>query len=112
MILRLVQLFNATKKPVKTNHGPCLRKIQRQEKSNDNYFGLPPPIFLLITHCCEIDKTLFTTQYSTSPDGKKKNITENMIAMNSITLAWIGSGGTGFSLVWMNIEIAITSGKM
>ena len=37
----------------------------------------------LIDHCCAIDRQLFTTQYSTRPAGKKKNITENAIGMIS-----------------------------
>ncbi len=49
---------------------------------------------------------LLTTQYSTRPDGKKKNTTENAIGMNSIILACTGSVGCGLSLVVMNIDTA------
>ncbi|MCY1251842.1 hypothetical protein D9M72_656950 [compost metagenome] len=55
---------------------------------------------------------LFTTQYSTRPAGKKKNITENTSGMIIMTLACTGSGGVGFSLVCTNIDTAITIGRM
>ena len=49
--------------------------------------GLPFSILRVMTHCCAMDRMLLTTQYSTSPAGKKKNMTEKMIGMNIITLA-------------------------
>ena len=67
---------------------------------------------MVITHCCAIDRMLFTTQYSTRPDGKKKNMTENISGIHIIILACIGSAGCGFSLVVMNIEIAYSTGRM
>src|SRR5471032_212698 len=68
--------------------------------------------FFEITYCWAIDSTLFTTQYSTRPDGKKKNMTENASGMNNIIFACIGSAGAGFSLVVMYIEIAYSTGRM
>ena len=59
-----------------------------------------------MTHCCAIDRMLLTTQYSTSPDGKKKKITENASGMNSIIFACTGSVGCGFSLVVTYIDTA------
>ena len=55
----------------------------------------------LMCHCCAIDRTLFTSQYSTSPAGKKKKNTLKAIGMIFITFACTGSGGSGFSRVWM-----------
>ena len=57
--------------------------------------ALPLPSIRLICHCCAIDRMLFTTQYSTRPAGKKKNITENTSGMIVMTLACTGSGGVG-----------------
>ena len=54
---------------------------------------------------------LLTTQYKTNPDGKKKNITEKAIGMNVMSFACKGSGGVGFSFVWINIEMAIKIGN-
>ena len=42
-------------------------------------------------HCCAICRMLFTSQYSTRPDGKKMNSTENAIGMICITFACTGS---------------------
>ena len=56
--------------------------------------------------------TLFVIQYSTSPDGKKKNMTENTSGMIHISLACMGSGGKGLSAVWMTVVMVITSGRM
>src|SRR5690606_9537424 len=43
---------------------------------------------------------------------KKKNMTEKTSGMIIIIFACIGSGGVGFSLTWMNIVAAITSGRI
>src|SRR3954463_16285496 len=67
---------------------------------------------LLITHCCAIDSTLFVTQYSTRPDGKKKNMTENASGMIHIILACTGSGGAGFNAVCSIVLSVITTGRM
>src|SRR3954468_12302973 len=67
---------------------------------------------VLINHCCAIDSTLFVTQYSTRPAGKKKNITENASGINHIILACTGSGGAGFSAVWNSVDSVITTGRM
>ena len=42
-------------------------------------------------HCWKICSELLTSQYSTRPDGKKMNITENAIGMICITFACTGS---------------------
>ena len=42
-------------------------------------------------HCWKICSELLTSQYSTSPDGKKMNMTENAIGMICITFACTGS---------------------
>ena len=55
---------------------------------------------------------LLTTQYSTKPAGKKKNITEKTIGMIFIIFACIGSVGGGLRKVWANIVPAIISGRM
>src|SRR5687768_1389644 len=55
------------------------------------------PSCLLIAHCCAIERMLLVSQYSTSPEGKKKNITEKASGIIHISLACIGSGGVGFS---------------
>jgi hypothetical protein len=48
-----------------------------------HYFGLyqaylvaPASIRLVMIYCCVIDNTLLTTQYKTSPEGKKAKKTE------------------------------------
>ena len=70
------------------------------------------PMRVLIIHCCAIDKMLFVIQYSTRPDGKKKNITENTSGMIHISLACIGSGGAGLSAVCSMVVRVITRGKI
>ena len=67
---------------------------------------------VLITHCCAIDKMLLVIQYSTKPDGKKKNITLNTSGMIHIILACIGSGGAGLSAVCSKVVKVMTNGKM
>ncbi len=67
---------------------------------------------VLMTHCCAIDKMLLVIQYSTKPDGKKKNITLKMSGMNHINLACIGSGGAGFRAVCSKVDKVMTTGKM
>ena len=54
----------------------------------------------VMTHCCDIDSRLFTSQYSTRPAGKNRKNTVKMIGMNCITFACMGSGGGGFSFCW------------
>ena len=66
----------------------------------------------VICHCCAIDSTLFTSQYSTRPAGKKKKNTLNAIGMIFITFACTGSGGTGLSRVWMIMVAPISTGRM
>ena len=66
----------------------------------------------LICHCCAIESTLFTSQYRTSPAGKKKKKMLNAIGMIFITFACTGSGGSGFNLVWIIIEAPINTGRM
>ena len=67
---------------------------------------------VLMTHCWAIDKMLLVIQYSTKPDGKKKNITLKMRGMNHIILACIGSGGAGLSAVCYMVDKVMTTGKM
>jgi len=45
-----------------------------------------------------------TNQYSTRPDGKKMNITENISGMNCISFCCIGSmpGAGGCSFTWIH----------
>src|SRR5262245_66665821 len=62
-------------------------------------------------HCCAIDSILFTSQYSTKPDGNQKKNIPNITGMIFITLACTGSGGSGLSLVWMIMVAAIRSGR-
>src|SRR3569832_2374345 len=110
------------KKKKNKQHREILRRGHQQKSPhgcagfvgqiNRCYAGFPPWIFCVITHCWVMDRMLLTTQYSTSPAGKKKNMTEKMIGMNIITLAWTGSGGVGFSLVCTNIETAMMTGRM
>ena len=59
-----------------------------------------------------MDNKLLTTQYKTKPAGKKKNMIENTIGIYNMTLAWIGSGGVGLSLVCTNMDTAMITGKM
>src|SRR5688572_12168811 len=66
----------------------------------------------VITHCWTMENMLLTTQYSTRPEGKKKNITEKISGIHSIIFACSGSGGVGLSLVCTNIVAAITTGRM
>src|SRR5690606_761378 len=77
--------------------------------------GLPaclaPSIVRVICHCCAIDRMLLTTQYSTRPDGNHRNMIVNTKGSAIMTLAWIGSGGAGLSLIWMNIVAPITTGS-
>ena len=74
------------------------------------YFSTPS--CLLIIHCWAIDKMLLVSQYSTSPEGKKKNITLNASGMIHISLACIGSGGVGFNQVCNKVDKVISTGKM
>ncbi len=67
---------------------------------------------VLMTHCWAIDSTLLVIQYSTSPEGKKKNITLNASGMNHIILACSGSGGAGLSDVCSTVVSVMTRGKM
>src|SRR5687768_3349222 len=96
--------------------GPLQRPLLSPWRSRYLNFGRlnsgGTPMRVLISHCCAIDSTLFVIQYSTRPDGKKKNITENASGMNHISLACIGSGGVGFSAVCSKVVSVITSGRM
>src|SRR3982750_1993325 len=77
------------------------------------HYDLPrTPSFRLITHCCAIDRMLFVSQYSTSPAGKKKNMTENTSGMIHIIFAWTGSGGVGLSQTWNTLVAVISKGRM
>ncbi len=67
---------------------------------------------VLITHCWAIDNTLLVIQYSTRPDGKKKNITLKASGMNHIILACNGSGGAGFSEVCNTVVNVMMIGRM
>ena len=59
---------------------------------------LPPfSIRRVMTHCWLIDRVLLTTQYNTSPAGKKANMAVNTTGNIIIILACIGSGGAGLS---------------
>src|SRR5690606_33997046 len=66
----------------------------------------------VIDHCCAIDKVLLTHQYSTRPAGKKNIIPPKTSGMIIMTLAWMGSGGVGFSLICRNMVAIITAGRM
>ena len=66
----------------------------------------------MIRHCWAMDKMLFTSQYSTNPDGKKKKKTLKAMGILFINLACIGSGGVGFNQVWMNMVAPISTGRM
>ena len=70
------------------------------------------PYRLLIQYCWAIDSKLLTTQYSTNPDGKKKNVIEKAIGKNIISFACMGSGGGGLIFCWMNMEQAIMIGRI
>ena len=67
---------------------------------------------VLMTHCWAMDKMLLVIQYSTKPDGKKKNITLNTSGMIHIILACMGSGGAGLSAVCNKVDRVMTTGKM
>ena len=54
-------------------------------------------IVFVIFHCCAIDSKLLTTQYKTSPEGKKAKNAVKIIGSICITFACIGSGGAGLS---------------
>ena len=51
------------------------------------HFKLRTPSCLLIIHCWAIDKILLVNQYSTNPEGKKKNMTLKAKGMIHISLA-------------------------
>ena len=70
-----------------------------------------PSIMRVICHCCAMDSTLLTREYSTSPAGKKKKKTLKAKGMICIILAWIGSAAGGLSLDCMNMEMPIKTGK-
>ncbi len=55
---------------------------------------------------------LLVIQYSTRPDGKKKNITLKMSGMNHINLACMGSGGAGLRAVCSKVDKVMMTGKM
>src|SRR5688572_33052590 len=57
-------------------------------------------------------RMLLVSQYSTRPDGKPKNITENTSGMIHIMRACTGSGGVGLSQVCNRLEAVISSGRM
>src|SRR5262245_17275823 len=69
------------------------------------------PSCLLIRYCWAIDRMLLTSQYSTRPAGKKKNITLKASGMIHIILACTGSGGVGFSQVWTSDDSVIRIGS-
>ena len=73
--------------------------------------ALPPSIMRLICHCWAIERMLLTNQYSTSPEGKKKNMMPNANGMIIITLACTGSGGVGFIFVCTSIDTIISAGS-
>ena len=59
-----------------------------------------------------MDKILFDNQYSTKPEGKKKNITLKASGMIHIILACTGSGGVGFNHVCNSDVNVINKGKI
>src|SRR4051812_5344087 len=67
---------------------------------------------VLISHCCAMDSRMLVIQYSTRPDGKKKNITENASGMIHIIWAAMGWGGGGLSAVCSMVVRVITAGRM
>ena len=76
--------------------------MARRNAAQPGFFAFS--ICFITYHCCASESTWLTTQYSTRPAGKKKNITPKISGMNIITLAWTGSGGVGFSLYWIHIR--------
>ena len=48
-------------------------------------------------HCCAMVNTLFTVQYTTSPDGNGANMIVKKSGKNINIFACIGSGGAGFN---------------
>ena len=63
-------------------------------------------------HCCAMDNRLFVTQYSTSPDGKKKNMKAKLKGINHISLACVGSLGLGLSQTCNRLDAVIKIGRM
>src|SRR5690606_21042787 len=74
--------------------------------------GFALSIIRVICHCWAIDRMLFTTQYSTRPDGNHRNMKVKMIGMPIMTFAWIGSGGVGLSLIWISMDAPMMTGRM
>src|SRR5690606_6603010 len=69
-------------------------------------------VLRVMYHCCAIDRVLLTTQYSTRPDGKKNIMPPNTRGMIIMTLACMGSGGVGFSLICRNMVAIMRAGRM
>ena len=64
-----------------------------------------------MSHCWAMDRILFVTQYSTSPDGKNAKNTVKTKGRAFITFYCIGSIGAGFSFCCINMVAPMTMGR-
>ena len=65
-----------------------------------------------MSHCCAMDSRLLVSQYSTKPDGKKKNMKAKLSGISHIILACVGSAGLGLSHTCNRLDAVISKGRM
>src|SRR5581483_6920662 len=87
------------------------QSLLRQLCQRETFAGLACSSARVICHCCAMDRILFTSQYRTRPEGKKKKKTLKATGMIFMTLAWTGSGGVEFIQLCTIIEMPMSTGR-